>query len=70
MKGNWSGAAHSRIWLMFIYILVNNQRNFVWGTPGAPEWNLSGFHLKSNRKSEEMGLGQPKAKSTGCSCNL
>ena len=29
----------------------------------STEQNLDGFHFKSNRKSEEIGLGHPRAES-------
>ena len=58
MKGNWSeaaearsGAAHARIWLIFNYNLIENERKLVWDSSGQ---NLIDLQLEFNRKWRKL----------------
>ena len=55
MKGNWSGAAHDRICLISIQILIENERKLVWdppeGSPPSPDLEKH-EKLKENQKNQ------------------
>ena len=57
---NWSGPAQSRIWLICIWILIENVKKIIWA---SPKKNLVDFHLNFNRKSKEILLGQLRTES-------
>ena len=59
-KGNWSGTAQNRIWLIAIQFSVENNRKLVWDSPGQ---NLIDFYLNFNWKLKEIGLRQPRTES-------
>ena len=60
MKGNWSGEAQDRIWLISIQISIQNERKLVWGSPGQ---YLFDFYSNFNWQWTEIGLGQPGTES-------
>ena len=60
MRGNWSGVAQDRIWLVSIQILIENDSELVWDRPGQ---NLIVFYLNFNWKQLEIGLEQPNTES-------
>ena len=60
MKGIWSEAAHGRFWLISNSVLIENEKNLVWG---SPRQILIDFQLNSNWKWKEIGLSQRKADS-------
>ena len=60
MKGNPYEAAHSRFWIIFIEILIGNERNSV---SGSQEQILIDFHFNSGWKLKEIRLRHPIADS-------
>ena len=60
MKENLSEAAQGRFWLIFKWILIENERKSVWGSPGQI---LIDFKLDSSWKWKEIGVRQPRADS-------
>ena len=60
MKGNWSGTAEGRIWMISVQTSIENQRKLVWDNPGQ---NLFDFYLNFNWKWKEIGLGQLRIES-------
>ena len=55
MKENQSGAAWNRIWLISIQISIENERSFVWESPGQ---NLIYLESSFHWKWQAIGLGQ------------